>query len=181
MEIYLIRHTAPLVANGVIYGQTDLPLAATFENDKSEILAKLPEEIDAIYTSPLIRCSKLAYAILHHYPASCLFADPALIELNFGEWEGKSWEEVAGEACDLWMSDFVNQAPPAGESMLQLELRTALFFNQLFQLNHSTIAIVSHAGFIRTTLAHYQNVPLKDSFTIPVPIGGVTKLSVCGW
>jgi alpha-ribazole phosphatase len=181
MEIYLIRHTAPSVAKGIIYGQTDLPVSTTFESEKNEILKNLPKEIDAIYTSPLTRCSKLAYAILHHYPASGLFADPALMELNFGEWEGKSWEQVAGETCDLWMADFVNQAPPAGESMLQLELRTALFFNQLFQLNHSIVAIISHAGFIRTTLAHYQNIPLKDSFTIPVQIGEVVRLSVCGW
>jgi alpha-ribazole phosphatase len=181
MEIYLIRHTSPLTVKGIIYGQTDLPVAATFESEKDDILKNLPADINAIFTSPLIRCSKLAFAISKQYPASSLTADPALMELNFGEWEGRSWKEVAGEACDQWMADFVNQAPPAGESMLQLELRAAVFFKHLLQERYLTAAIVTHAGFIRTTLAHYRDIPLIDSFTIPVQFGEVFKLSVSAW
>jgi len=33
MEIYLIRHTTPDVAKGICYGQTDLDVANTFEEE----------------------------------------------------------------------------------------------------------------------------------------------------
>jgi len=42
-EIYLIRHTTPKVEKGICYGQTDLNLADTFEQEKERILKIIPK------------------------------------------------------------------------------------------------------------------------------------------
>ena len=66
MEITLIRHTAVDVPPGVCYGQTDVPLKDSFEQEAAATLerlkASMPEggTFDHVYTSPLTRCVRLA-------------------------------------------------------------------------------------------------------------------------
>lgn len=172
MEIYLIRHTAPLIAKGLIYGQTDVTLADSFVQEKEEVLKQLPLEFDAVYSSPLSRCALLAAELSADYQT-----DPALQELNFGDWEGKTWDDVAGPECDGWMNDFVNLAPPNGESMLQMEERIMLFWKKLLLQPFKNVAIVTHGGVIRILLARYRSVALKDAFTIKIEMGEVAFIS----
>lgn len=62
MEVILIRHTSVDVPPGVCYGQTDVPLKPTFEQEaavtQENLKAFLP--FDHVYTSPLTRCVRLA-------------------------------------------------------------------------------------------------------------------------
>ena len=41
MEIYLVRHTTPAIEKGVCYGQTDLNVAETFEEEVELVLKNL--------------------------------------------------------------------------------------------------------------------------------------------
>lgn len=61
MVIYLMRHTAVDVPQGVCYGQTDVPLKPTFETEATQTAANLQGlSFDKVYTSPLTRCVRLA-------------------------------------------------------------------------------------------------------------------------
>ena len=58
MEIYLIRHTTPLVEQGICYGQTDLDIAHNFQEEVEDIKVALQHfNPDKVYTSPLMRCT----------------------------------------------------------------------------------------------------------------------------
>ena len=173
MEVYLIRHTTPDVVKGLIYGRLDVSLAASFEQETEAVLSQLPSALDAVYSSPSFRCISLAFLISPSYEV-----DASLYEFNFGDWEGKTWDSVAGTACDAWMSDFVNCTTPNGESMLQMQARVMRFFEKLLLKPFEKIAIVTHGGVIRILLAHYRSVLLKDSFAITVEMGEVIKLQV---
>ena len=61
MKLYLIRHTSVDVPQGTCYGQSNVPLKSSFE-DEAEIVKKNLDGIafDAVYSSPLSRCRKLA-------------------------------------------------------------------------------------------------------------------------
>src|SRR4028118_1276170 len=83
MEIYLIRHTTPLIEKGICYGQSDIPLADSFESEWEIIRQQLPKEMDCIYTSPLKRCWQLARKLEQHYQVP-LFTDKRLMEMHFG-------------------------------------------------------------------------------------------------
>ncbi|SEA38309.1 alpha-ribazole phosphatase [Pedobacter hartonius] len=173
MEIYLIRHTTPLVTKGMIYGRRDVPLADSFLEEKEEMLKQLPPAIEAVYSSPSSRCTQLAAAISTVYTT-----DAALQELNFGDWEGQTWDTVDRVASDAWMNDFVRLSPPNGETMLEMEQRIFQFWKGLLQQPFGTVAVVTHGGVIRIILAHYRAVLLKDAFSIPVRMAGVFRLSV---
>lgn len=168
MEIYLIRHTTPAIAKGMIYGRTDVALADTFIEEKATILEKLPPKIDTVFSSPSTRCTQLASHITESYRT-----DERLYEVNFGQWEGKTWDTVDQKELDPWMQDYVNICPPEGESMLQMQERVMSFWNELLQMLPNKAVVVTHGGVIRIILAAIRNIPLASIFEIKVGFGDV--------
>jgi alpha-ribazole phosphatase len=175
MEVFLIRHTTPAIGKGVCYGQSDIPLAESFLEEAAKLRLHLPETFNRIYSSPLKRCMELASLLSHRTE---VITDPRLMELNFGEWEKKRWDDISGEALDTWMKDFVNVPAPGGENFEMVFLRTQAFYEELTQRKEKQVAIVCHAGVIRAFLAIVLEIPLRNAFKIPVSYASVTKLNL---
>lgn len=174
MEVYLIRHTKLVVPNEVCYGQSDIETAPTFEEEKDRVLQQLPPDLNLVISSPLSRCLKLA----RHIPVPQLKTDARLMEMNFGEWELKKWDDIDQKSLKAWMDDYVNIAPPGGESMLQMHERVMECWQEIRKLSHQKIAIVSHSGAIRMILAKERGMPLKSIFDIKATYGSVSLISV---
>ncbi len=173
MEVYLIRHTTPAIVPGLIYGITDVCLTDTFDNEKELILKQLPPKIEEVFSSPSSRCTALAAAISTNY-----ITDKALLELNFGSWEGKTWDTINRDESNFWMSDFVNRHPPGGETMLEMSTRVLAIWNKILQQDYNRTAIVTHGGVIRIIWAYLNNIPLQDAFTLKVRFGEVFKIII---
>src|SRR5581483_10134224 len=109
MEIYLIRHTTPHIEKGICYGQSDIPLADSFQQELDKLLQFLPEKVDVVYSSPLLRCRQLAQ---HIYSEKEIILDDKLMEMNFGDWELKKWNNIDQQKLNEWMVDFVNVKVP---------------------------------------------------------------------
>jgi alpha-ribazole phosphatase len=171
VHIYLIRHTTPDIDKGLCYGQADVGLAQLFEKEKDEILAKMPDtpDLQVVYTSPLHRCIRLA-GILNGLQ---VVVDERLLEMSFGEWELKNWNDIDPRALDTWMADFVEQRPPGGESLRMLYQRVGEHIEQLLHEPFDSVAVVTHAGVIRCFWAHIAGIPLMDLFNIEVDYGEV--------
>jgi len=174
MEIYLIRHTKPKVDEGVCYGQSDLPLFETFEEEWACLKRKLPDHFDIVYTSPLQRCRKLAELIR----TDSLRTDPHLMEVNFGDWELKKWDEINAEHLQAWMDDYVNVRPPNGEAYTELYKRSTGVLNTILNTDKKTIAVVSHGGTIRAMIADILSLPLQKAFNLSFDYGRVSLVSI---
>lgn len=173
MEIYLIRHTTPALASGICYGQADIEVAESFEEEAKLIQQQLPVEIN-IYSSPLKRCIHLAN---HIYPNKAIIQSGELKEMHFGEWELKAWDNIPAEPLNIWMKDFVNVRVPGGENYLDLYSRTISFYNQVI-INNQSAAIFTHSGNIRSILSYVNDVPLEKSFSkFKIGYGEVIKIS----
>lgn len=160
MSIYLIRHTTPLIEKGLCYGQLDIDVTDSFEEEAEQIQKALPDDIGHVYSSPLIRCHKLASYL---FPNHSINLEPDLMELGCGEWEGIHWDAIPAEVIDPWMKDFVNVCIPGGESYIQMHSRVTQCFNRIIE-GPKPVAIVTHGGVIRSILAHITQTPLVDSF-----------------
>lgn len=171
MEIYLIRHTTPVLLPGLIYGRTEVALMDTFPAETQAILSKLPVQLDAVYTSPARRCTQLAEQL-----APAFQIDDRLCEFDFGDWEGKTWDTVDPDESKAWMNDFVHMCPPNGESMLRMNERVMSFWKELLSRQYSNVGIVTHGGVIRLLVADNQQLPLASAFTITVNYGDVVVL-----
>ena len=102
MEVILIRHTSVDVPPGVCYGQTDVPLKPTFEAEAAVTAENLKTYLpfDHVYTSPLTRCVRLATYC--GYPDA--ERDKRIMEINFGDWEMKPFEQNEDPRCRNGMS-----------------------------------------------------------------------------
>ena len=183
MRITLIRHTTLAIEEGICYGQTDVDVSADFEREASALCAKLANmQFDAIYTSPLQRCYKLAEALCEDKNIEILDAqvkpDARLKELHFGDWELQPWDNVPRDVFDIWANDYANLAPPNGETFNQLQQRAKAFVaevNQAYPLGH--VLVVAHGGLIRALIADALELPLKRLFRIQVEYASLTQVT----
>jgi alpha-ribazole phosphatase len=160
MSIYLIRHTTPLIEKGLCYGQLDIDVTDSFPEEAEQIKNALPSGIEQVYSSPLIRCHKLASYL---FPGQKISPEPNLMELACGEWEGIHWDAIPPDVIDPWMKDFVNVCIPGGESYVQMHKRVTECFKRIAE-GPKPVAIVTHGGVIRSILSHVTKTPLVDSF-----------------
>ncbi|WP_316635751.1 alpha-ribazole phosphatase [uncultured Flavobacterium sp.] len=176
MEIYLVRHTETVCEKGICYGQSDVDLAEPFDLIFENIVSQLPAEA-IIFSSPLKRCVVLAEYIQKNITTILFEKEECLMEMNFGDWEMKNWNEIPPEQLNPWMEDFVNVKVSNGESFVELHKRVGDFLSdQISKKTTNPIIIIAHAGVIRSVLCHHTSLPLKDAFNNKVDFGQVIKI-----
>ncbi len=168
MILHLIRHPKPRIANGICYGRLDM--AAENSVDVADKLRLELTDGLPLWSSPLLRCRELAEC-LHAQP---LF-DERLVEMNFGDWEGRPWDDIPRTQLDAWAADIAGYTPPSGESALTLQHRALSF---VACLNVPEAIIVTHAGVIRTLLAHWQGLPPERWTDLTFAYGSCTRVDV---
>lgn len=173
MNIYIIRHTSVDVPKGICYGQTDVPLKDTFQEEAANVKRQLQGiSFDKIYASPLSRCMHLA----NYCFDQAIEQSSEILELNFGDWEMQKWETIGAHP---WWEDWVNVSTLNGESYQQMYQRVSLFFDKI--TTHSpfkNIAIVAHGGVLACSRTYFQGVPLENSFKEPISYGEIMTYQI---
>jgi len=152
VRLLLIRHPPAAVADGVCYGRADLPL-----RDPADACAgRLARLISAsfatpppLFTSPLQRCAVLA-RLLHPAPQ----ADARLMEMDFGDWELRHWDQLPRGQIDAWATDPLGHVVPGGEAVAALCRRTGDFLDDLARRGIRDAVLVTHGGVMRACVAH---------------------------
>lgn len=176
MDLILVRHTSVNVPTGMCYGEIDVPLAGSFNSEARIIQQNLRNDaFHAIYSSPLIRCAKLANKLKNEHTIQY---DNDLKELNFGTWENKFWKDIEQtETAKYWFENFVYRKCPDGESYEDLQNRVKQFLELLFQKHKKdTVLIVSHGGPIRAIVASIKGLEPIKSFDLKVDYGQVIRI-----
>ena len=164
MELHLIRHTPVELKNNICYGRIDVPLSNSFVSDCEIIKKKLSKNYDIVFISPSKRCVELAKKLGY----KTFITDEKLLELNFGDWEGKEWDKINQKQLNKWMKKFVNVAPPNGESFIDMFNRIQTFIENLRVEKYNKVLIITHSGVIRCFLAKILGFPLENSFKLPI-------------
>ena len=176
-EILIIRHTTPNIEKGICYGASDIDVTNNFIEEASDIQKRINDFAPmCIYSSPLIRCSKLASFL---YPNSNIQFDDRIKEMNFGDWEMKPWNSLKS-VIEEWSSDFVNTPTPNGENFNQIYKRACNFVDdQVLNGNKSSrFAIITHSGIMRCLLSRYLKIPLNKVFRVKLNFGAIIKITL---
>lgn len=174
MELYLIRHPRPAVAPGTCYGQTDLGLAECPDAVAARLRPMLPER-HVLYSSPLSRARLLAEALGE------VRSDPRLMEIHFGEWEGRSYEDIGQVALDAWVAAPLDFAPPGGESPRRMAERVHAFLAELQAERPEAAVIVAHGGPLRAIAGRLLGLPPEHWLGLDFACGEATRLDVHDW
>lgn len=153
-ELYLVRHgETELNTTGVFYGWTDCGISEKGimqAEDLADILQNV--SFDAVISSSLIRAVVTA-SIVSGFTPDEVKKDDRLRELNFGDWEGLHHSEVSKknrEEWDKWRSDWINVAPPRGESFFEMYNRVKSSIEDILaEYKGKRVLIVSHQGTMR--------------------------------
>jgi alpha-ribazole phosphatase len=184
MELMLVRHTEVGVEPGIIYGRTDVPLAATFEAERQDVARRVahfwPAGPTAVVASPATRARLLAEHLASVHMDLEIEYDERLLEVNFGTWELERWDDVDRVELDRWMNDYVNVQPPGGESMQDVATRVMPAIHQVVDSGHARTMIVCHGAVIRAVLATLLHIPLRNSFSLEIDKGSVSRVKFRG-
>ena len=184
-NIYLVRHGKPqLPHQRMYYGNADYPLSPEGEASAEALGRALADmRFDHVYTSALVRARQ---TLLLARPDLYDRAKPVagLNEINLGEWEGRTFDEVRAEWDQLYEArgrDFANVAPPRGECFADVQKRTVPAFEELLKdCPEGDILVVAHGGAIWTLMCHYFGLDLNDIFYFLMEYCGVNKLQRSG-
>ena len=148
-SVFLVRHGQTAWNKEEVFrGRTDVPL-----NDEGLREAELAGgyfkglEIDAIYSSPLSRAWQTARKIAPDHSLDVQALD-GLIDMSFGEWEGRSLKEIQEKderRYRQWREEPHLFKPADGETLEEVRVRAMAALEEVIH-RHSekTLVLVSH-------------------------------------
>lgn len=180
MNIFITRHGETEWNHQVrLQGRTDIPLAETgvAQAEKTrDGLKNLGVTFDKVYSSPLRRAVQTA-RIISGFAEEKIIKDGRIIEINFGEAEGKSIKEIYTNPEFAWTADFFenpeNYRPKgAAESFSQVLSRTADFWrNEIKNLEGraENILVTTHGGTLQSLLLFVDGRSLSQYWDVKFP------------
>lgn len=176
IEITLIRHTAVDVLPGTCYGQSDVPLRDTFEEEAAATARELERfaPFDQVYTSPLSRCTRLATYC--GYPQAR--PDRRLLEIDFGEWEMQPFAAIRDPRLTAWYNDYLHVPATGGESFAMQYERVARFLDELRHSSYRRVACFAHGGVLICAQIYAGVLRPEEAFSALTPYGGIVNLTL---
>ncbi|MGC9778891.1 MAG: histidine phosphatase family protein [Candidatus Heimdallarchaeota archaeon] len=150
MRIILIRHgeTAWNIGETRFRGQMDIELSDYGKKQAEAVGKALGEEnIDLILFSPMSRCHDTANTIKKFQEKSAFKEEPLLIDINFGDWQGRAHTEVFKEDPEaqlFWNEQPENLVFPNGETWYSVYERLDKLFKKLRKKKEKVVVLVSH-------------------------------------
>jgi broad specificity phosphatase PhoE len=179
--VILVRHgQTDDNVNGKISGQSPVPLNARGRDQvkaAADVLTCLG--VTRILSSPLARARQTADILAQHLQVE-IEEVPDLREVGYGDWEGKYFRDIRGEpVAQQVFHDPIKAVFPNGESLPDVQQRGV----QVIELVHQThpqgvVVLVSHGDVIRTSLAHYLDMPFNEYRRLNLDNGALSVLEL---
>jgi alpha-ribazole phosphatase len=156
---YLVRHgETEWNAEGRICGRTDIPLSEAGRQQAKSLAERLkPIPFEALYSSPLKRALETALVIAEPLGLQPIL-DDRLVELNYGQWEGKRLAEIMNDdpkTFRAWEADPGQVAAPDGETGLEAQQRVVSFLDSLAAKHPpGYVLVVFHKTVCRLAICH---------------------------
>ncbi|MCK4834008.1 MAG: histidine phosphatase family protein [Gammaproteobacteria bacterium] len=179
--IDVIRHGEPV--GGRRYRGYSVDDALT-EKGWSQMRAAVPEiaQWQHIVSSPLKRCLEFSQELANDLQISFSIEDN-LKEIGFGEWEGKTPEDILAEdseALNHFYQDPVNNRPKGAEPLDTFSQRVwDAYLGIIEQHQDKHILIVAHAGVARAITANILKMSLNDVYSrLKIEYGAIVSTAV---
>jgi alpha-ribazole phosphatase len=178
-RLLLVRHAHTEMA-GRFCGQIDPPLSAEGRLQLAGVNERLqPYRLTQVFTSDLLRARQTAESVVDACAAP-LVAVPELREISFGRWEGLTWAEITArdaEYAERWAREYPRLPAPEGEEFQIFRERITQALRHIAdQSAGDCVAVVTHAGVIRTVLLELLSLPAQSLGSIACGYGSCTEI-----
>ena len=177
---HLLRH-GERASGRVLVGR--MPGIGLTERGRAEIAVMAErlaaDGVTAIYSSPLQRTRETAEIVAERLALPVALHDD-LIELDFGDWTGKTFDQIRTDPhWPPWNTRRSLSRIPGGESMREVQRRVV---EALLEIGEShpdaAVVVVSHGDVIRAALLFALAMPLDFYNRIEVAQGSVSTLRI---
>lgn len=173
------------------------------DSETGKLKNNLTHQNPLIISSPLTRCLALAEGLLSNLNQKVskhlqidieqgkkVQVNEALLqvnkdfqEINFGQWEGLTWQAIGQQPIEEWSNSLLDYTFPNGESAREFDRRVIQAWDklqhQLSELQQSkTVIIICHAGVVRSILSAFLHIPLQHSLSLKIDRMSVSCLDV---
>ena len=177
--LHFLRHGEHGLLGRVLAGR--MPGVGMTERGRAEIASQserlAKEKIAAIYASPLQRTRETAEILAARLGLPVEFRDD-LLELDFGEWTGATFDAIrADPRWQAWSTQRSLASIPGGESMRAVQQRIVAAIVELNERHlHETVVLVTHGDVIRAALLYALGMPLDFYNRIEVGQGSISTI-----
>lgn len=175
--VMVVRHPETEANVAVRYvGRTDSPLTARGLR-QTEWLSSLVASwgADVVYSSPLARALQTARAITP--PGVPVRVLDDLVEIDFGDAEGLTYEEIARAGLEL---DYTGKGPivSGGETGEAFGARVSSAADRI-GTGPDRAVVVTHGGVARRLLVGWLGLPIEASWSFGFPNAAVAVVRLC--
>lgn len=177
-RLVLVRHGETVGQSSIrYYGATDLALSDLGLRQMRDVARALePEHFDIVLTSALQRTTTAAKLIA---PATRRQAVVGFNEINFGDWEGLTKEEIAARdpaGFARWQADFHSFTYPGGDSVVEFRNRVAKTWRQVAATLPAHVLLIAHRGVILSIMTETLRLSDEERAAWPTALGSIHVL-----
>jgi len=176
----LIRHGHCDPVGRYIAGRkSGIKLSETGSKQARQLVSRFNEiKVDAIYSSPLERAIETASPLAEQKRLKLNVAEE-LLEIDYGTWTGKSFEELSSEPLWKLYNTYRGRVRiPGGEMIPEVVSRMSALMEKLRRAYQGTVVLVSHGDPIKSVIAHYIGAPLDFIMRLDVQPASISILSI---
>ncbi len=173
--ILLVRH-GETEANRrrLALGRADPPLTERGQEQATAVARRLSSVgVAAVFASPLLRARETAATIAGAVGVEVV-VDDRLVELDYGEWDGRSFPDLPPEELRRWRDD-PSFAPPGGESLQTVTARVASFCTE--HLEGPVTVAVSHVSPIKCAVTWALGAGEELGWRMFLDLASITRVS----
>jgi broad specificity phosphatase PhoE len=182
-RIVIIRHGETLGESSIRYwGATDVTLSPEGRDQMRAARRRLPDEcFDTIVSSPLARAWEGARII---WPTGAILLERDFCEIDFGEWEGWTAEEIEARnpaGFQAWREAAADFGFPGGERRSDFQARVQRGIDRMLKSHFESALIVIHHGVIRAIVEYLTGEPLEQGVPALGEAISLTREPSGGW
>lgn len=185
LHIYLVRHgQTEWNVGGRFQGQSDIKLSEIGRKQAQLLTKYFPaHQLQAIYASTLERAKETANILAERYHAPVHLRDD-LREMNFGDWEGLTFDEISKDWQNGGNEFFEHPEalmPPHGETFMEGQKRGIKALQDIMQQHTGEmeeIAIVAHGAILRTLIAYVLHIPIQYVWRMRQGNTAISRLTI---
>ncbi len=180
LRLLLVRHgETEWSKEGRFYGRTNLPLTDVGQQDAQDLIAKItPFAPHICVASPALRAQQTAAPTVAALGLQ-IINDADLWEQDYGDWEGKHFNEVRAESetvFNQWLSKEI-PGPPGGEESTAVRDRAMRAVSKITDTyQNQTVLIVAHGSLLNAMLCGILDASHGPSWTFPFQTGKLTEV-----
>jgi len=183
MRVIIVRHgsTAYNVGEKRIRGRIDLSLSDRgFEEAEKAAKALEKVKLDIIYYSPIKRAKQTAEVIKRYQKNAKLIEEPLLIDLSFGDWEGKRYSEIfkSKEEEERFRRKPSSFIIPNGETFFQGLDRIHRLFLRLNEQKEEYVALVTHGAIINLIFIYLYKTDIDMFWRFIVDPASISEIEL---